>query len=100
MTDLLILEDRVINGLLGDPRVQNLVPCLASVAKNYAKNKVDCGRCKVKARQVVTNTTAAAKQCIASLSSASKIALKQLINARQLRLTYRNSSGKLVQLTF
>ena len=100
MTDLLILEDRVLNGLLSDPRVVAAIPCLANVAKNYDKNKVGCGRCKAKARQVVVNTTAAAKQCIGSLSSAAKISLKQLVNARQIRLTYRNGSGKLIQLTF
>lgn len=100
MTDLLILEDRVINGLISDPRVLNAIPCLATVAKNYARNKVDCGRCKVKARQVVTNTAASAKQCIGGLSNQAKISLKQLVNARQIRLTYRNSSGKLIQLTF
>jgi hypothetical protein len=40
------------------------------------------------------------KKTIAQLPDESKKKLKELLNAKQVRIVYRNDSGKIVQLTF
>lgn len=99
-TNLLVLEDRVIQGLLGDPRVLAAIPCLKSAAAGAAAAKAGCGRCDRKQRQARTLSNGNVRQCIAGLPAAQRDVLKQLVGARQIRVTHRNAQGKAIVLTF
>jgi hypothetical protein len=100
MQDLVVIEDGVILSLVSKPEFTQSIPCLANKAEMLKTSGGGCGSCAAKRRARAQQTMSGIKSCLAALSPQKKTELKQLLNAKQLRVVYTNASGKVVQLTF
>jgi hypothetical protein len=56
-----------------------------------------CGGCN---RNKTANVFAAAKKSVAGLDSERKRKLKEMLNTKELRITYRSGDGKILTLVF
>ena len=103
MVNLLTLEDNNIKAMLREPGIVALLPCLASTQaqlESVQKGKKNCNRCRAEKQQIVTDALNQAKQCIRSLKGKPLNQLKSVMNAKQLRIVAKNSSGRRVKYTF
>jgi hypothetical protein len=71
-------------------------PFLSGLQKMKKKGCGGCGR----AGQARATALTSAKQTIAGMGSDKKRQLKRLLNAEQVRVTYKNSGGQIINLTF
>ncbi len=94
---LYVLEDSALTALSQIERFTKEFPFLRSLKK--APKKKGCSSCGSN-NIVRSDTFSAVKQAIASMSSDSKRKLKNMLNAKEARVTYRDNSGKIVQRTF
>ena len=96
---LLVIEDGTLQGMLGNPAVMALVPMLNNL-KNAPRPR-SCGSCgggaSFQKRAAVYQQV---KQAIAALPSERKAELKRLLNAHQMRVLFRTTDGRTIQLTF
>lgn len=99
MTDIVVIEDSTILSLIKDPAYESAIPCFAG-KRDAFKSGGGCGSCAAKRRARQKQTMAGIKSCLAALSPEKKTELKSLLNTRQIRVTYTNASGKIVQMTF
>lgn len=100
MTELAIIEDSTILTMIRDPRFTETVPCLYNKAGLFQSTGGGCGSCARKRQAKQRAELARIKTCLASMSAEKKIALKQLLNAKKVRISYVNASGNVVQHTF
>lgn len=99
---LVVLEESALMNMALNTGLVKEFPFLQSlsrVVRGEVRRSGGCGSCS-KASQERSVVFAAAKQTIASMDSSKKRRLKELLNAEQARVTYRNNSGKVIQLTF
>ena len=94
--ELVVVEEGTLSALAGNAAALAEFPFLKNLAR---RERTRCGRCSRANGERAANY-GSAKQSIASLDSAKKNRLKQLLNANKLRITYKLPSGKLMQLTF
>lgn len=100
MIELAVIEDSTILTMLRDPRFTETVPCLYNKAGLFQTTSGGCGSCARKRQEKQRAEMARIKSCLAAMSAEKKIALKQLLNAKKVRINYASSTGKVVQLTF
>jgi hypothetical protein len=99
MIDLAVIEDSTILTMLQDRRFSDTIPCLLNKAEIF-RNNSGCGSCARKRQEKQRSEMAKIKSCLAALSPDKKTALKQLLNAKKIRVVFVNPSGQVVQLTF
>lgn len=98
--NLVTIEDATIQALLGRKDIVAQLPnCLGRVAKQNSGTRMKtCARCRGKrGRQVDYGKV---KQCLANLQGENRRTLKAVLNARQVRVVYRNSRGQKITFTF
>lgn len=103
---LLVLDDSMVMSIMNDNKIISQIHAI-KVAVDRARTapgpggvkRGGCTPCQAKARNVAINLMLV-KKTIAQLPDESKKKLKQLLNAKQVRIVYRNDSNKIVQLTF
>lgn len=100
MSKLVVIEDSTILSLVRNPAHSAAIPCFTNKAKILDFKKSACGTCAAKKKAQQRQTMAGIKSCLAALSSAKKVELKKILEADQVRVTYTNASGKVVQVTF
>ena len=99
---LAVIEESTIAGMAMNKAFLAEFPFLASVGRTIRSENgkpKGCGGCG-RAAQERSAIFTAAKQAISSMDSTKKRRLKELLNAQQARLTFKNNSGKVIQLTF
>jgi len=100
--NLLVLEEKHLKSMLTDPRFLAAVPSLQAT-----KNKLEqlnpknpnCPKCIKKARVERTKAIRAGLLSLSQTRGAALEQLKQLLNARQLRIVVVNSAGQSVKVT-
>ena len=100
--NLLTIEDATVKQMLKDPRSLELLPCLQG-----PKAKIDgikpggreCDRCEADKKRIMADAMRVAKNCIRNSRGERLSGIKEVLGARQLRLTAKNSKGKRVQYT-
>jgi|688.fasta_scaffold15826_8 radical SAM superfamily enzyme len=103
---LLVLDDSMVMSIMNNNKIVSQIHAI-KVAVDRARatpgaggmKKGGCTPCQAKARNVAINLMLV-KKTIAQLPDESKKKLKELLNAKQVRIVYRNDSGKIIQLTF
>ena len=102
MKNLLVVDNKVINNMLKDPRIIKNIPCLkisADQLSTIAKGGRFCHSCNTKKKQIATNAIKSARQCIKSLKGKQLSTLKGLLNVKQIRVVAKNAQGKTTQFT-
>jgi hypothetical protein len=99
MTELVVVEDGTILMMLRDSRYAD-IPCLTNKAAVFQNTATGCSACARKRKQKQREEMARIKSCLAVLAPEKKILLKQLLDARKVRVTYVRADGEVVQLTF
>lgn len=84
--NLLVVEDAMILSMLGDPRFIALLPCLADGNTALDSIPKKCGRCNRKQADTRKTIMSSLKNCVASARGSTLAKLKDLMNARQLRI--------------
>ncbi len=100
--NLLTIEDSTIKAMMADPRMMALLPCLAGPKQqleNMTPGGKDCKRCKAEKQQIVSDAMRLAKSCVAGARGSRLTELKNLLNARQLRVYARNAAGQKMHIT-
>jgi hypothetical protein len=96
--NLVVIENGTLAGLAGSAKALAEFPFLSALAGKGGK-KAGCTPCSRKTAAADAGFDAA-KKTIAGLASEKKRRLKELLNAKSARVTYRNPQGRLVQVTF
>lgn len=99
MTNLLVLEDRVLREIARDPRFAH-ISCVQSFNSAVSSAKKQCGRCKKQLNAAYGPALQTFSGCLSRLPPATREEMKRLLNARQLRVIRPNSKGQRVQVTF
>jgi hypothetical protein len=97
LSPLILLDDGTLLRLAGMPRVVAQFPFLKVLAVR-GKTSTGCNKCS--RDEAVSANFQTVKQAIANLDSSSKRKLKEMLNARQLRVNYKSGSNKTITLTF
>jgi len=100
MVNLLVITDQTIQAMFDDPRFTQLLPCLDAASKDFQRQRPSCGACHGKMQALVSRTMQAAKQCLTSLPAPKRSQLKQLLDARQVRIIKSRGDGRKIQVTF
>lgn len=95
---LVVIEDGALLSMANNAAIIREFPFLSALASRNLGNR-GCGRCG-RARVERTIAYMSAKIKLAGMDATKKRRLKELLNAQQVRITYRNNSNKVVQLTF
>jgi hypothetical protein len=98
---MVVLEDSTLTTMSLDSKIVAAFPFLGTLAKAVRKGpgKRGCGSCS-RANNERDALLKQIKMTVAGLSSDKKRQLKEMLNTRSARVTYKNASGKIVQLTF
>jgi hypothetical protein len=106
LSNLVVIDDSMVMAIMNDNKILSQIPPI-KVAVSNAKAKSDaginrkagCKPCQSKARNLAINLMVV-KKAIAQLPNDMKKKLKELLNAKEVRIVYKNDSGKLIQLTY
>jgi hypothetical protein len=98
---LVVIEDGTLTSMALNGNFVREFPFLASIGQQLKgkTGKRKCGSCAKAAKERAVVFTSA-KAVIAGLPQAKKRQLREMLNAEQLRITYKNNSGKMIRLTF
>lgn len=94
--NLLIIEDNTITAMLQDQRLISLLPCLAGPKQKLADvspGGAYCRACAAKKGGITKTAMLQARQCIISVRGQTLTDLKQLLNAKQIRVFIRKNTG-------
>jgi hypothetical protein len=100
------VSNGVINQMVNDPKFTQVFPFLTSFVTQVTRtSRVGGCRCRKKAIKAVTTTSQqinynGIRMQIVTMPNAKKIKLKQLLAAKQLRVTYKNPQGKIRAILF
>ena len=94
---LVVIEDSLLIALANNAAARKEFPFLAAVLSAQPK-KAGCGVCGRRSGQA-SNAVSAVKQRLASLDDVKKRKLTEILNATQVRITYKNGAN-IRQLTF
>jgi hypothetical protein len=94
-TRLVILNDTLIRSMASNEKFVRDFPFLGNVKKANGVKRRCCG-----GGRAVSQILQAAKGAFAGLSPDKRKLLKQLLNAEKVRVTYRDSSRRMVEQTF
>ena len=96
---LVVIEESLIISMANDKRFTKEFPFLSSLATYNGANGGGCGGCGKGSSSDRAVALTSAKQTLAGMGDNKKRKLKELLNAKQIRITYRMGS-KTVQHTF
>ena len=97
---LVYIQDTLLETIARQDSFLREFPFLKAISRGSGRRK-GCGHCGGgQAARLTQNTYAIVKATIAGLSSDSKRRLKTMLNAKHVRVVYRASSGKGIELTF
>jgi hypothetical protein len=102
--ELLVLDDAVLLNMLRDLRYRAAIPCFANgqqLLNNLQTVQHGCSGCRRK--RSTANTTmllSQVRQCIVALPAVKRAELKQLAQAKQMRVIRPNNHGGMVRITF
>lgn len=84
--EVVIVEDRVINMMLGDVRYLEAIPCLKSGKQSLKNVGRKCGRC-TKTRTTMRNRAMNnIRRCLANLKGEQQSMLKKLLNTKKVQV--------------
>ena len=96
---LVIIEDAVVTALLSNPAATTALPGLKSAAA-LAGSTAGCKPCQAKAKARTRSINyAQVKATIGNMRGESLAALKRILNAEKVRVTFKSSANKQVTLT-
>jgi hypothetical protein len=95
---LVVIEDSIITSILSNPRILAAIPALKTAADIKNPGSPRCTPCARKARARAANYSQV-KTTISNLRGEALAKLKQELNADKLRVLFKNTAGKLVQIT-
>ncbi len=100
--ELVVLEDSLLTSMAGNSAFVAEFPFLAPLARvlSAAAPRSSCGGCGRTSSAPPLTPYGAAKAAIAAMPVAKKVRLKELLNARQLRVTYSGGNGRQIKYTF
>ena len=93
---LVVVEESMLMSMSVSKAFVSAFPFLSGLQKLKKKGCGGCGR----AGQAKATALTSAKQTLAGMGSGKKRELKKLLNAEQVRITYKDSGGKIINLTF
>jgi hypothetical protein len=96
---LLVIQDNTLKGMAAQKRFIVEFPFLQSLNRINDGGKKRCGSCRTSNNRT-SEVFAAAKRVLASMPSAKKQRLKDMLGTKKIRVTYRQPGGKTVELTF
>lgn len=97
---MVVIEEGTLTSMALNATIAKEFPILAPIAKLARKTGGGgCGTCGAAARERAA-TFQRVKQAIASMDSDRKRRLKDSMNAQNMRIMYKDNSGKAQQLTF
>ena len=102
---LVVVDDKLVHGLLADPRFLNMFPAIdvslkAGRFKIEASVKVGtCKPCQVKAKQFHVDAMSA-KLALSQLGAEDREKLKGFLNTNQVKIVFKTKQGKIVQIDF
>lgn len=99
---LVVIEEGTIASMASNATFLKAFPFLAAVGRTIRSENGKprgCGGCG-RAAQERTAVYTTAKQAIASMDATKKRELREMLNAEQVRLVYKATTGKTIQLTF
>lgn len=104
LSNLLIIDDAMVTAIMGNSKIISQIPPLAVAVSNARANPNagkggGCKPCQAKARNVAINLMSV-KKAIARLPNDMKKKLKELLKAKEIRIVYKDDSGKMIQLTY
>lgn len=100
MQELVVIEDSTIASMVRDERFVSAIPCLVNQAQAIMPAKTGCGSCARKRAEQQRAALARIKTCLAGLSVEKKNELKQLLNAKNIRVVFTTATGQVSTLTF
>jgi hypothetical protein len=100
MAQLVVIDDGLILSLLNDTAFAAQIPCLYNKKEIFRTGAGGCGACARKRQERQRKEMATIKMCLAGMGADKKEALKQKLNAEQIRVMYVNSAGQVVQHNF
>lgn len=92
---IVIIEDSTLASMAANDTFVKEFPFLQKL--RVAPKRGGCGAC---ARNSTAGLFASAKKAVAGLDSERKRKLKEMLNTKELRITYRTGEGKIVTLVF
>lgn len=95
---LVVLEDGMLTSLASTIRFVTAFPFLAQL-QNVAAAPGGCGPCQQKA-QARVDKFAVVKRAIGTASPEIKRKLREMLNAKFVRVSFHDNHGKAIQLTF
>lgn len=96
---IVTIEDSTITALLSNTDLIQALPGLKTAGAAKASAKSDCKPCQAKARLKAVNYSQV-KKAIGTLSGEQRKKLKEHLGADKVRVTFKNDTGKMIQLTF
>jgi len=90
---LVIIEDSTLASMAANDSFVKEFPFLQAL--RVAPKRTGCGSC---ARNSTAGLFGSAKKAIAGLDSEKKRKLKEMLNTKELRVTYRTGDGRIVTL--
>ena len=90
---LVIIEDSTLASMAANDSFVKEFPFLRAL--RVAPKRTGCGSC---ARNSTAGLFGSAKKAIAGLDSEKKRKLKEMLNTKELRVTYRTGDGRIVTL--
>lgn len=100
MTDLVVIEDSTIVSMAGDERFNKTIPCLMNQAGSVVAAPTGCGSCARKRAEAARQAIGRVKSCLADMSTEKKNELKQLLNAKYVKVVFATSTGQVSTVTF
>ena len=96
---LVLIQDSLLDSMAADVKFSRELPFLKGLLN--LPRPATCRSCNRGQAQVVRQQTyASAKRTMAGLPAEKKRKLKELLNAKQIRIIFRNDGGKIIELTF
>ena len=98
-TKIVIVDDKLVLGLLGDSRFLDLFPAIKSSVKEgrlrLDESVVDgtCKPCQVRSKQYVVDAMSV-KKTLAKLSDEDKQKFKNFLNTEQVKVIFKSKEGK------
>ena len=92
---MVVIEDSTLASMAANDAFVQEFPFLQKL--RAAPPRGGCGGCN---HNKTANVFAAAKKSVAGLDSERKRKLKEMLNTKELRITYRSGDGKIITLVF
>lgn len=99
---LLTIEDGLLRSMMNDPQLQSLLPCLKAakdLMDSTIKGKKNCNKCEKDKNNIRGRALGQARVCVANARGDTLKALKNALNAKQLRILAKSGNGKTIKWT-